>query len=102
MYAIIDISGHQYKIEKEQVLNVNQLQGNEGETIEIEKVLLTDNNGKVKIGSPTVKGSKVTAKILEHLKGDKVIVFKKKKKKGYRIKKGHRQSLTKIQIEEIK
>jgi large subunit ribosomal protein L21 len=102
MYAIVDITGHQYKIEKDQTLFVHKLEGNEGDVVELKQVLLTDDNGKVKVGNPSVKGAKVTAKILEQVKGDKVIVFKKKRRKGYKKKNGHRQLLSKIQIEEIK
>ncbi len=101
MYAIIDFGGFQYKVEKDYKLYVNRLETAEGESFEIEKVLLIDNDGKVQVGTPTVEGAKVTAKVLEHLKGDKKIVFKKKRRKGYRVKNGHRQYLTRIQIEEI-
>ncbi|MBN1924608.1 MAG: 50S ribosomal protein L21 [Prolixibacteraceae bacterium] len=101
MFAIIDFGGTQYKVEKDTKLYVNRLETIEGETFDIEKVLLVDNNGKVKVGTPVVKGAKVTAKVLEHLKDDKKIVFKKKRRKGYRVKNGHRQYLTQIQIEEI-
>jgi large subunit ribosomal protein L21 len=101
MYAIIDFNGFQYKVEKDAKLYVNRLEAAEGETFDIEKVLLVDIDGKVKVGTPVVKGAKVSAKVLEHLKGDKVIVFKKKRRKGYKVKNGHRQYLTQIQIEEI-
>ncbi|MGF7140145.1 50S ribosomal protein L21 [Roseimarinus sediminis] len=101
MYAIIDFNGSQYKVEKDAKLYVNRLETAEGESFDIEKVLLIDNDGKVSIGTPVVEGAKVTAKVLEHLKGDKVIVFKKKRRKGYRVKNGHRQYLTQIQIEDI-
>ena len=101
MYAIIDFNGSQYKVEKDSKLYVNRLETAEGESFDIEKVLLVDNDGKVKVGTPVVKGAKVTAKVLEHLKGDKVIVFKKKRRKGYKVKNGHRQYLSQIQIEEI-
>jgi large subunit ribosomal protein L21 len=102
MYAIVDITGHQYKVEKDQTLLVNKIEGEAGDSVEFSKVLLSDSEGKVKVGNPTVKGAKVTAKIIEQTKGDKVIVFKKKKRKGYRVKRGHRQLLSKIQITEIK
>lgn len=101
MYAIIDFNGSQYKVEKDTKLYVNRLETAEGETFEIDRVLLVDNDGKVKVGTPVVKGAKVSAKVLEHLKGDTVIVFKKKRRKGYKVKNGHRQYLTRIQIEEI-
>lgn len=102
MYAIVDIAGQQFKVAKDQQIFVHRLQGDEGATIEFDNVLLVDNNGKVTVGTPTVKGSKVAAKILSHLKGDKVIVFKKKRRKGYKKRNGHRQYFTKIQITEIK
>lgn len=101
MYAIVEIAGQQFKVEKDKKVFVHRLEGEEGSAIEFEKVLLIDNDGKVKVGAPVVKGAKVTAKILEHLKGDKVIVFKKIRRKGYKKKNGHRQHLTSIQIEEI-
>ncbi|MDA3928495.1 MAG: 50S ribosomal protein L21 [Prolixibacteraceae bacterium] len=101
MYAIIDFNGSQYKVEKDTKLYVNRLETPEGETVEIDRVLLVDNDGKVKVGTPVVKAAKVTAKVLSHVKGDKVIVFKKKRRKGYRVKNGHRQYLTQIQITEI-
>ena len=102
MYAIIKISGRQYKVEKGQEVFLNRLEGNEGDKVTFEEVLLKDNDGKVEIGTPTVKGSKVDAKIVEHLKGDKVLVFKKKRRKGYKKKNGRRQYLTKVVIENIK
>ena len=101
MYAIVDIAGQQFKVEKERKIFVHRLEANEGDTIEFEKVLLLDNNGTVTIGAPLVSGAKVTAKVLSHVKGDKVIVFKKKRRKTFRKKNGHRQYLTRIQIEEI-
>lgn len=102
MYAIVDIAGQQFKVAKDQKLFVHRLQGEEGATIEFDKVLLVDNEGKITVGAPTVAGTKVTAKILSHLKGDKVIVFKKKRRKGYEKKNGHRQFFTKIEIQSIK
>src|SRR5690606_36056291 len=101
MYAIVNIAGQQFKVAKDQHLYVHRLQGDEGASIEFDDVLLVDNGGKVSVGAPTVKGAKVSAKIVSHLKGDKVIVFKKKRRKGYRKKNGHRQFFTKIQIESI-
>lgn len=101
MYAIVDIAGQQFKVAKDQQIFVHRLQGDEGASIEFDKVLLVDNGGKVTIGAPIVDGSKVTATILSHLKGDKVIVFKKKRRKGYQKLNGHRQALTQIQIESI-
>ncbi|WP_430811530.1 MULTISPECIES: 50S ribosomal protein L21 [unclassified Carboxylicivirga] len=101
MYAIVDIAGQQFKVEKDRKIFVHRLSADEGATVEFEKVLLTDNAGDVKIGAPVVEGAKVTAKVLSHVKGDKVIVFKKKRRKGYKKKNGHRQCFTQIQIEEI-
>ena len=101
MYAIVEIAGQQFKVEKDKKLFVHHLDAEAGDSVDFEKVLLVDNDGKVAVGTPTVKGAKVTAKVLEHVKGDKVIVFKKKRRKGYRVKNGHRQSLTEIQIEGI-
>ncbi|QEC53149.1 LSU ribosomal protein L21P [Anseongella ginsenosidimutans] len=101
MYAIVNIAGQQFKVAKDQHLFVHRLQGDEGASIEFDDVLLVDNDGKVTVGAPTVKGAKISAKIVSHLKGDKVIVFKKKRRKGYKKKNGHRQFFTKIQIENI-
>nr|WP_319400186.1 50S ribosomal protein L21 [uncultured Carboxylicivirga sp.] len=101
MYAIVDIAGQQFKVEKDRKIFVHRLSADEGSTIDFEKVLLVDNEGDVKIGAPVLEGAKVTAKVLSHLKGDKVIVFKKKRRKGYKKKNGHRQYFTQIQIEEI-
>ncbi len=100
MYAIVEIAGQQFKVAKDQKVFVHRLPGNEGDKVSFDKVLLLD-DGKVTIGAPAIKGAGVTAKILGHLKGDKVIVFKKKRRKGYRKKNGHRQYLTEIQIESI-
>jgi large subunit ribosomal protein L21 len=101
MYAIVDIAGQQFKVEKEQEVFVHRLQAEEGTSVTFEKVLLIENAGKVKVGAPVVKGATISAKILSHLKGDKVLVFKKKRRKGYQKCNGHRQFLTKIQIENI-
>ena len=101
MYAIVDIAGYQFKVEKNSKLYVNRLEGEEGSNVEFDKVLLLDNDGKVQVGKPNVEGAKVSAKILSHLKDDKKIVFKKKRRKGYKVKNGHRQPLTQIQIEDI-
>ncbi|GET30747.1 50S ribosomal protein L21 [Prolixibacter sp. SD074] len=101
MYAIVEIAGQQFKVEKDQKLFVHRLQNEEGADVEFDKVLLVDNEGEVKVGTPAVEGAKVTAKVLAHVKGDKVIVFKKKRRKGYRVKNGHRQSFTQIQIAEV-
>jgi large subunit ribosomal protein L21 len=101
MYAIVEIAGQQYKVEKDQQIFVHRLEGEEGSKVEFSNVLLTDDGKKVSVGAPAVKGVSVSAKIIEHLKGDKVIAFKKKRRKGFRKKTGFRQSLTKIQIEAI-
>ncbi len=101
MYAIVEIAGQQYKVEKDQQIFVHRLEGKEGSKVEFSNVLLTDDGKKVSVGAPAVEGVSVSAKIIEHLKGDKVIAFKKKRRKGFRKKTGFRQSLTKIQIEAI-
>jgi large subunit ribosomal protein L21 len=101
MYAIVEIAGQQFKVEKDKKIFVHQLEGEEGSVVEFDKVLLIDNDGKVKVGKPTVKAAKISAKILAHQKGDKVLVFKKKRRKGYKKLNGHRQQFTQIQIEEI-
>jgi len=101
MYAIVEIAGQQFKVEKDQQIFVHRLDSKEGEKVTFDNVLLIETSGKVKVGSPNVSGAKVIAKVLEHLKGDKVVVFKKKKRKGYRVKNGHRQYLSKIEIQKI-
>ncbi|MFD1631954.1 50S ribosomal protein L21 [Pseudopedobacter beijingensis] len=101
MYAIVNIAGQQFKVAKDQHLFVHRLQGDEGATVEFDNVLLVENEGKFTVGAPAVNGAKVSAKIVSHLKGDKVIVFHKKRRKGYKKKNGHRQCFTKIQIENI-
>lgn len=101
MYAIVDIAGQQFKVEKGQEVFVHRLEGEIGAGIEFDKVLLLDNKGKVNIGTPVVEGAKVNAKIVSHLKADKIIVFKKKRRKGYQKSNGHRQYLSKIKIESI-
>ena len=101
MYVIVDIAGQQFKVEQGQEVFVHRLEGNEGDKVEFDKVLLVDDDGKVKVGKPTVKGAKIDAKIVNHLRGDKVIVFKKKRRKGYQKANGHRQDLTKVLIENI-
>jgi len=100
MYAIVSIAGQQFKVAKDQQIFVHRLQGDEGASIEFDQVLLAENEGGVKLGSD-LKSAKVTATIVSHLKGDKVIVFKKKRRKGYKKKNGHRQFFTKIQISDI-
>jgi large subunit ribosomal protein L21 len=102
MYAIVDISGKQFKVEKDQKIYAPLMKGEEGAQVEFDQVMLIDDNGKIKVGAPTVKGAKVSGKILGHVKGDKVIVFKKKRRKGYKVKNGHRQDFTQVLIENIK
>lgn len=102
MYAIVEIAGHQFKVEKDQKVFVNRLQTEEGKKVNFDNVLLIGDGDNTTIGAPAIDGAQVSAKVLKHLKGDKVIVFKKKRRKGYRVKNGHRQSLTEIVIEGIK
>nr|WP_321246684.1 50S ribosomal protein L21 [uncultured Psychroserpens sp.] len=101
MYAIVEIAGHQFKVEKDQRVFVNRLTTEEGKKVSFDNVLLIGDGNNVTIGAPAIDGAQVSAKVLKHLKGDKVIVFKKKRRKGYRVKNGHRQSLTEIVIEGI-
>jgi large subunit ribosomal protein L21 len=101
MYAIVDIAGQQFKVEKDQKLFVHRLEGEEGKKVSFDKVLLIDTGSKVAVGDPVVKGASVTAKIVEHMKADKVLVFKKKRRKGYKKLNGHRQYMTQILIEGI-
>ena len=101
MYAIVEIAGQQFKVEKDQQIFVHRLEEKEGAKVEFDNVLLIDNNGKVNVGAPAISGAKVTAKVLDHVKGDKVVVFKKKRRKGYRVKNGHRQAFTQIEIQSI-
>ncbi len=101
MYAIVEIAGQQFKVEKDQQIYVHRLENKEGSKVEFDNVLLIDNDGKIKVGAPAISGAKVTAKVVSHLKGDKVVVFKKKRRKGYRVKNGHRQALTEILIQKI-
>ena len=101
MYAIVEIAGQQFKVAQDQKVYVHRLKGEEGSKVTFDNVFLLDDNGTISIGAPAIIGAAVTAKILGHLKGDKVIVFKKKRRKGYIKKNGHRQALTEIQIESI-
>jgi len=101
MYAIVEIAGHQFKVEKDQKVFVNRLATEEGKKVSFDNVLLVADGDKVTIGAPAIGGAQVSAKVLKHLQGDKVIVFKKKRRKGYRVKNGHRQALTEIVIEGI-
>jgi len=101
MYAIVEMAGQQFKVAKDQKVYVHRLQGEVGSKVTFDNVLLIDEKGNVTIGAPAIEGASVTAQILSHLKGDKVIVFKKKRRKGYIKKNGHRQYLSEIQIESI-
>lgn len=101
MYAIVEIAGEQVRVTENKSLFVNRLASETGSSVTFDKVLLLDNNGSVQVGAPTISGATVKAKVLEHVKGDKVIVFKKKRRKGFKVKNGFRPSLTKIQIESI-
>ena len=101
MNAVVEISGKQFKVAKDSKLYVHRLDAKEGSKVSFENVLLLDNGSKVVVGTPTVKGASVEAKVVKHLKDDKVIVFKKKRRKGYRVKNGHRQALTEIVIEKV-
>ena len=101
MYAIVEIAGHQFKVSKDLKVYVNRLASEEGSKITFDKVLLLDDNGTITLGAPAIEGASVEAKVLQHLKGDKVIIFKKKRRKGYKKRNGHRQYLTQIVIEGI-
>ena len=101
MYAIVEIAGQQFKVAKDQKVFVHRLAGEEGDSVDFDKVLLTADGDAISLGAPAIDGALVGAKITRHLKGDKVIVFKKKRRKGYRVKNGHRQALTEILIESI-
>ena len=101
MYAIVDIAGQQFKVEKDQKVFVHRLEQEEGAQVSFDKVLLVENGSDVKVGAPTVAGATVSAKVVSHMRGDKVLVFKKKRRKGYQKMNGHRQDLTQILIENI-
>ncbi len=101
MYAIVTIAGQQFKVEEGNEIFVHRLDANEGDDVSFDEVLLVDQDGSITLGTPKVAGAAVKASVLEHLKGDKVIVFKKKRRKGYRKKNGHRQHFTKIKVDSI-
>ena len=101
MYAIVEISGRQFKVEKKQKLFVNRLDAQEGKKVSFENVLMVNDGTKFSVGTPNVSGAQVDAKVLKHLKSDKVIVFKKKRRKGYKVRNGHRQAITEIEISDI-
>ena len=102
MYAIVEIAGQQFKVQKDQKIFVHRLNAEAGQKIDFDKVLLIENEGKITLGAPAIEGANVTAEVMEHVKGDKVIVFRKKRRKGYRKKNGHRQQFTAITISNIK
>ena len=101
MYAIVEIAGQQFKVAKDQKVFVHRLNEERGAQVEFDKVLLVDADGKITIGAPVVEGAKVVAEVVSHVKGDKVIVFKKKRRKGYRVRNGHRQCFTELVIKEV-
>ncbi len=101
MYVIVEIQGQQFKAEAGRRLYVHRVEAERGASVEFDKVLLVDNDGKLTIGAPVVEGAKVVAEVLSHLKGEKVIVFKKKRRKGYKKRNGHRQCFTEILIKEV-
>ena len=101
MYVIVEIAGQQFKVEKEDEIFVHRLEGEPGTKVEFNEVLLVDHEGKISIGTPHVEGSKITGKIIGHARGDKVIIFKKKRRKGFQKESGHRQDFSKILIEKI-
>ncbi len=101
MYAIVEIAGHQYKVRKDQQLYVNRMPQAEGESVKLDRVMLVDNDGKVSVGAPVIDGASIDAKVVSHLKADKVIVFKKKRRKGYQKSNGHRQHISLLEITNI-
>jgi len=101
MYAIVEIAGLQYKVQKDQRVYVHRLEGNEGDKVKFDRVLLAEQKSTVTVGAPVIKGASVTASILSHVKADKVIIFKKKRRKGYEKKTGHRQPMTQISVTDI-
>ena len=101
MYVIVDIQGQQFKVEQDQKLFVHRINAEQGSEVEFEKVMLIDNEGTITVGTPVVEGAKVVVEILSHLKGDKVLVFKKKRRKGYRKLNGHRQQFSEVRVKEI-
>ncbi|HAG06368.1 MAG TPA: 50S ribosomal protein L21 [Cryomorphaceae bacterium] len=101
MYAIVEIAGLQYKVQKDQRVYVHRLAGNEGDKLTFDRVMLSEDTNGIKVGAPVIEGASVTASILSHIKADKVIIFKKKRRKGYDKKTGHRQPMTQILISDI-
>jgi large subunit ribosomal protein L21 len=101
MFSVVEIAGQQYKVSPASKLYVSRLQNEVGSAVTFDKVLVFSDDTQVKIGNPTVKGVKVEAKVLAHEKDETVIVFKKKKRKGYRVRRGHRQQYTQIEVTKI-
>ena len=101
MYVIVDIQGQQFKVQQDQKLFVHRINADQGSEVEFEKVMLIDNDGDVQVGAPVIDGAKVVLEILSHVKGDKVLVFKKKRRKGYRKLNGHRQQFSEVRVKEI-
>jgi len=101
MYAIVEIAGQQFKVEKDRWIFVHRLEAEKGSAVEFDKVLLVENEGDIQVGKPTVEGAKISAEIMEHMKSDKVHVFKKKRRKGYKVRNGHRQYMTQVMIKDI-
>ena len=101
MYVIVNIQGQQFKVKQDQKLFVHRINAEQGSEVEFEKVMLIDNEGTITVGTPVVEGAKVVVEILSHLKGDKVLVFKKKRRKGYRKLNGHRQQFSEVRVKEI-
>ncbi|HHT35452.1 MAG: 50S ribosomal protein L21 [Proteiniphilum sp.] len=101
MYVIVDIQGQQFKVEQDQKLFVHRINADQGAEVEFEKVMLVDNDGAITVGAPLVEGAKVVVEILSHVKGDKVLVFKKKRRKGYRKLNGHRQQFSEVVVKSI-
>ncbi len=101
MYVIVDIQGQQFKVQQDQKLFVHRINADQGSEVEFEKVMLIDNDGDVQVGAPVIDGAKVILEVLSHVKGDKVLVFKKKRRKGYRKLNGHRQQFSEVRVKEI-
>ncbi|NMB05926.1 MAG: 50S ribosomal protein L21 [Bacteroidales bacterium] len=101
MYVIVDIQGQQFKVEQDQKLFVHRINAEQGAEVEFEKVMLVDNDGVITVGAPLVEGAKVVVEVLSHVKGDKVLVFKKKRRKGYQKLNGHRQQFSEVLVKSI-
>jgi large subunit ribosomal protein L21 len=102
MYAIVEIAGQQFKVQKDQKVYVHRLAAEVGSKLTFDRILLIDNDGQINVGAPAIEGAIITAEVNDHIKGDKVIVFKKKRRKGYKKRNGHRQQFTSITIKTIK